>query len=116
MNKFIPKNYKFKKVRKKVRFSNLKAFRSNTLKNYSYGLKLLDNALISSVVFEAARRSITRKMKKLGKLKINGFPHVPVTAKPIGVRMGKGVGGIDKWVFPAKKGFILLKSTVFLLI
>lgn len=109
MNKFTPNNYKYKKIHKKVRFSGLKDFRTHTLKTYSYGLKVLDNALISSVVFEAARRSITRKMKKTGKLKINGFANIPVTSKPIGVRMGKGVGSIDQWVFPVKKGRILFE-------
>jgi large subunit ribosomal protein L16 len=95
MNKFIPKNYKYKKIRKRVRTNNLKEYRSNTLTNYKYGLKILDNGIISSVVLEAARRSITRRLKRLGNLKINGFSNIPVTAKSLGVRMGKGVGSIS---------------------
>lgn len=109
MNKFIPKNYKFKKIRKRVRATTLKDFRTNTLKNSKFGLKILDNGVISSVVLEAARRSITRKLKRLGNLKINGFSHVPVTAKSLGVRMGKGVGSISGWVFPVKRGRILFE-------
>jgi large subunit ribosomal protein L16 len=95
MNKFIPKNYKYKKIRKRVRANNLKDFRTNTLKNFKFGLKILDNGVISSVVLEAARRSITRRLKRLGNLKINGFSNIPITAKSLGVRMGKGVGSIS---------------------
>ena len=109
MNKFIPKNYKYKKIRKRVRTNCLKEFRTNTLKNFKYGLKILDNGIISSVVLEAARRSITRRLKRLGNLKINGFSSIPITAKSLGVRMGKGVGSISGWVFPVKKGRILFE-------
>ena len=109
MNKFIPKNYKYKKIRKRVRANNLKDFRTNTLTNFKFGLKILDNGVISSVVLEAARRSITRRLKRLGNLKINGFSNVPITAKSLGVRMGKGVGSISGWVFPVKKGRVLFE-------
>ncbi len=109
MNKFIPKNYKYKKIRKRVRTNTLKEFRTNTLKNFKYGLKILDNGIISSVVLEAARRSITRRLKRVGNLKINGFSNIPITAKSLGVRMGKGVGSISGWVFPVKKGRILFE-------
>ncbi len=109
MNKFIPKNYKYKKVRKRVRTNNLIDFRTSTLKTSKFGLKLLNNGTISSTVLEAARRSITRKLKRQGNLKINGFSSIPVTSKSLGVRMGKGVGGISSWVFPAKKGRILFE-------
>jgi len=109
MNNFFPKNYKFKKIRKRVRTNNLQDFRSSFLKTSKFGLKVLDNGVISSTVLEAARRSITRKLKRVGKLKINGFPYVPITSKPVGVRMGKGVGSIDGWVFPIKKGRILFE-------
>jgi len=95
MNKFIPKNYKYKKIRKRVRINNQKDYRSSYLKEFDYGLKVLDNGVISSVILEAARRSITRKLKRSGNLKINGFSDIPVTSKPIGVRMGKGVGSIE---------------------
>lgn len=95
MNKFIPKNYKYKKIRKRVRANNLTDFRTNILKTGKYGLKILNNGIISSVVLEAARRSITRKLKRLGTLKVNGFSNIPITAKSLGVRMGKGVGSIS---------------------
>ena len=109
MNKFIPKNYKYKKIRKRVRINKLNDYRTNTLKLYKYGLKAVDNGIISSIVLEAARRSITRKLKRTGRLKINGFSNIPITAKSLGVRMGKGVGSISGWVFPVKKGRILFE-------
>lgn len=109
MNKFVPKNYKYKKIRKRVRINKLKDFRTSVLKSSSYGLKLLENGSISSIVLEAARRSITRKIKRVGNLKINAFSNIPVTSKPLGVRMGKGVGSISSWVFNAKKGRILFE-------
>ena len=109
MNKFIPKNYKYKKVRKRVRLNKLKDFRTSYLKDFNYGLKVLDNAVVDSTVLEAARRSITRKLKRIGTIKINGFPDIPTTSKPVGVRMGKGVGSIESWVFPLKKGRILFE-------
>ena len=109
MNKFVPKNYKYKKIRKRVRCTKLTDYRTSNLNKFKFGLKLLDNGVISSVVLEAARRSITRKLKRLGSLKINGFSNVPVTAKSLGVRMGKGVGSISGWVFPVKKGRILFE-------
>lgn len=109
MNNFFPKNYKYKKIRKRVRINFLKDHRTSILKTHEFGLKLLDNAIISSVVLEAARRTITRKLKRAGNLKINNFPNIPVTKKPLGVRMGKGVGSISEWVFCAKKGRILFE-------
>lgn len=109
MNKFIPKNYKYKKIRKRVRINKLIDYRSSILKTSQYGLKVLDNVIISSIVLEAARRSITRKLKRIGNLKINGFPNIPITSKSSGVRMGKGVGSISGWVFPVKKGRILFE-------
>lgn len=109
MNKFIPKDFKYKKIRKRVRSNKLKDYKLCKLSNFTYGLKVTDNTLISSVVLEAARRSIVKKLKKLGTLKINGFPNIPITSKPIGVRMGKGVGSISHWVFSVKKGRILFE-------
>lgn len=96
MNKFIPKDFKFKKLRKRLHSVSGKNYRTCELKLYPFGLKILENGNISSVVLEAARRSITKKLKKSGILFINGFPNVSLTKKPVGVRMGKGCGGISE--------------------
>jgi len=89
MNKFIPKNYKYKKIRKRVRISKISDKRLNILKHGKYGLKVLESGAISSVVFEAARRIIAKKLNRTGTLRINGFSDIPITSKSLGVRMGK---------------------------
>ncbi len=109
MNKFFPKNYKYKKLRKRIRSNLLTDYRCSFLKFSNFGLKIMKNTVISSIVLEAARRSITKKLKRTGKLRINGFPSIPITKKSLGIRMGKGVGSICGWVFPVKKGRILFE-------
>lgn len=115
MNNFLPKSYKYKKIRKKIITSKLKSNKLSILKHYDFGLKILETTTLTSVVLEAARRSITRKLKRLGKLKINTFPNVPITHKAVGIRMGKGIGSISHWVSLVKKGRILfeLKNTTY---
>lgn len=109
MNKFIPKNYKYKKIHKKVYINKLINFKLNYLKYNTCGLKILTNGLLSSIVLETIRKFIIKRIKKTGKLIINAYPYIPITKKSIGMRMGKGVGKIDKWVYPVKKGLILLE-------
>lgn len=115
MNNFLPKNYKHKKIRKRVTSSKLLSTKMSKLTDYDFGLKILKTTTLTSVVLEAARRSITRKLKRLGKLKINAFPNIPITHKAVGIRMGKGIGGICHWVCLVKKGRILfeLKNTTY---
>lgn len=100
-----PKQTKFRKQRKgKIRGLET---RSNTVIFGEYGLKVLECGRISARQIEATRRAITRKVKRRGKLWIRMFPSVPVTAKPVEVRMGKGKGAVDHWVCPVKAGKIL---------
>ena len=79
MNVFIPKNFKYKKIRKRVRIKNNCDRKLNTLDNSICGLKILESGIISSIVFETVRRIIKKKTKKVGILKINGFPNIPLT-------------------------------------
>jgi len=58
---------------------------------------------------EAARRAMTRHMKRQGRVWIRIFPDVPVTAKPIEVRMGKGKGSVDRWVCKVKPGRVMFE-------
>ena len=74
-----------------------------------YGLKALESGRISNRQIEAARRSITRKMKREGRVWIHVFPHIPVTSKPTEVRMGKGKGSVSYWAAPTKPGKILFE-------
>lgn len=108
-NLFIPNKYKYKKVHKKVRIKKGKDYKMNYLNHSICGLKVLESGTVSAVVLEATRRVIKRKIKRTGSLKINGFAYVPITKKASGVRMGKGSGSIDSWVFPIKKGRILFE-------
>lgn len=75
----------------------------------SYGLKALEPERITARQIEAARRAITRQMKRAGKLWIRIFPDVPVTDKPAEVRMGKGKGSPEFWVARVKPGRVLFE-------
>lgn len=75
----------------------------------SYGLKALTPERITARQIEAARRAITREMKRIGQLWIRIFPDVPVSDKPAEVRMGKGKGSIEFWVARVKPGRILFE-------
>jgi large subunit ribosomal protein L16 len=75
----------------------------------TYGLKAIEPERINARQIEAARRAMTRHMKRQGRVWIRIFPDVPVTAKPIEVRMGKGKGSIDRWVAKVKPGRIMFE-------
>jgi large subunit ribosomal protein L16 len=72
-----------------------------------FGLKAVDRGRITSRQIEAARRAMTRHVKRGGKIWIRIFPDVPVTKKPIEVRMGKGKGGVEYWVSKIQPGRVL---------
>ena len=75
----------------------------------TYGLMAREGAWINANQIEAARVAMTRYMKRGGKVWINIFPHMPRTAKPIGVRQGKGKGDVDEWVAVVKEGKIMFE-------
>jgi large subunit ribosomal protein L16 len=72
-----------------------------------FGLKATSRGRITSRQIEAARRTITRTIKRGGKLYIRVFPDKPVTKKPLEVRMGKGKGGVEYWVAQVQPGRML---------
>jgi large subunit ribosomal protein L16 len=74
-----------------------------------YGLKALEPERVTARQIEAARRALTRHMKRSGQVWIRVYPDVPVTKKPIEVRMGKGKGGVEFWVTRVKPGRILFE-------
>ena len=76
----------------------------------SFALKTLDMYWISARQIEAARQAITREMKRQGKLWIRIFPDRPVTAKGLGVRMGKGKGSPESWAARVSPGRILFEA------
>ncbi len=75
----------------------------------SYALKSTEPERVTARQIEAARRAITRHMKRQGRVWIRIFPDVPVSAKPVEVRMGKGKGSTDYWAAKVKPGRILFE-------
>ena len=102
-----PKRTKFKKAHKGRIHGNAKG--GTTLNFGAYGLKALSPERITSRQIEAARRAITRHMKRKGRLWIRIFPDVPVTKKPLEVRQGKGKGSVDHWVARVKPGRVMFE-------
>lgn len=80
-----------------------------TLSFGEYGLKAMEPERVSARQIEAARRAMTRHMKRAGRVWIRIFPDVPVSKKPIEVRMGKGKGAPELWVVRIKPGRVLFE-------
>src|SRR5579871_1772554 len=75
----------------------------------AYGLKALEPERVTARQIEAARRAITRQMKRQGRVWIRVFPDVPVTTKPAEVRMGSGKGAVEYWAARVAPGRILFE-------
>ena len=74
-----------------------------------YGLKALEPERVTAREIEAARRAITRQMKRAGRVWIRVFPDVPVSKKPLEVRMGAGKGNVEYWVAKVLPGKVLFE-------
>ena len=72
-----------------------------------FGLKAVERGRITARQIEAARRAMTRHIKRGGKIWIRVFPDVPVSKKPLEVRMGKGKGNVEYWVCKIQPGRVL---------
>ena len=83
------------------------ASRGNTVAFGDFALKATTRGRITARQIEAARRAMTRHVKRGGKIWIRIFPDVPVTKKPIEVRMGKGKGNVEYWIAQIKPGRVL---------
>ena len=75
----------------------------------AFGLKALEPARVTARQIEAARRAITRHIRRIGKVWIRIFPDLPVSKKPAEVRMGSGKGGVEYWACRVKPGKIMLE-------
>src|SRR6056297_1185005 len=75
----------------------------------SYGLKAVEPERVTARQIEAARRAMTRHMKRQGRVWIRIFPDVPVTQKPPEVRMGKGKGSVEYWAAKVKPGRVMFE-------
>ena len=86
-----------------------KATRGNKVTDGEYGIQAVTGALVTGNQIEAARIAMTRYIKRGGKVWIKIFPDKPITAKPIGTRMGKGKGAPEYWVAVVKPGRVLFE-------
>ena len=75
----------------------------------TFGLKALEPERVTARQIEAARRAMTRHMKRQGRVWIRIFPDLPVTSKPTEVRMGKGKGSVDYWACRVKPGRVMFE-------
>ena len=100
-----PKRTKFRK-QFKGRNRGL-AQRGNTVAFGEYGLKATDRCRLTARQIEAARRAMTRYVKRGGKVWIRVFPDKPITAKPLEVRQGSGKGSVEFWVAQVQPGTVL---------
>jgi large subunit ribosomal protein L16 len=102
-----PKRTKFRKAHKGRIHGNAKG---GTALNFGqFGLKAMEPERVTARQIEAARRAITRAMKRAGRVWIRIFPDVPVSLKPAEVRMGSGKGAPEFWVARVKPGRIMFE-------
>ena len=102
-----PKRTKFRKAHKGRIHGNAKG--GTSLAFGQYALKALEPDRINARQIEAARRAITRHMKRAGRVWIRIFPDLPISSKPTEVRMGKGKGSVDYWAAKVKPGRVMFE-------
>ena len=107
MAALAPARTKYRKSQKGSRSGNAK--RGNTLAFGEFGLQSLSRGPMTGQQIEAARVTISRHLKRKGKLWIRIFPHKPITSRPPEVRMGKGKGAVEGWVAVIRPGNILFE-------
>lgn len=100
-----PKRTKFRKMFKGKNRGLAQS--GNKVSFGEYGLKATERGRVSARQIEAARRAMTRKVKRNGKIWIRIFPDVPISSKPLEVRMGKGKGNVDYWCSKVQPGTVL---------
>ncbi len=103
-----PKKVKYRRRQKGRMKGN--AQRGNQLAFGTFGIKALQNHWLTGRQIEAARQAITRYMKREGQIWIRVFPDKPITKKPAEVRMGKGKGAPEGFVFPVTPGRIIIEA------
>ena len=103
----MPKRTKYRKMQKGRNRGY--ATRGNVVNEGEYGLQATTAGWIKSNQIEAARVAMTRYIKRGGKVWIKIFPDKPITAKPIGTRMGKGKGAPEYWVAVVKPGRVMFE-------
>lgn len=103
----LPKKTKYRKVRKGR--NNGKATRGNYIEFGDYALQSQSNSDVTSRQIESARQAMTRYIKRGGKIWIRIFPHIPVTRKPVGLKMGMGKGNPEFFAAKVKEGTVMFE-------
>jgi len=102
-----PRKTKYRKAHKGRIHGNAKG--GTSLAFGQYGLKAMTPNRITARQIEAARRAITRHLRRQGKVFIRIFPDVPVSKKPLEVRQGKGKGSVEYWAARVKPGRVMFE-------
>ena len=105
-----PKRTKYRRMQKGRCKGNAMRGNRNQLAFGSFGIKSLDTCWITGRQIEAARVAVTRYMQRQGQIWIRIFPDKPITKKPLDVRMGKGKGDVEGYVFPITPGRIIIEA------
>lgn len=103
----LPNKTKYRKVRKGR--NNGKATRGNYIAFGDYALQSQSNSDVTSRQIESARQAMTRYIKRGGKIWIRIFPHIPVTRKPVGLKMGMGKGNPEFFAAKVKEGTVMFE-------
>ena len=106
---FQPKRTKYRKQQKGRNTGN--AHRGSSISFGTYALKATSRGSLTSRQIEAARRAMTRKVKRGAKIWVRVFPDKPITKKPLEVRQGKGKGNVEYWVAQIQPGRILYEMS-----
>jgi large subunit ribosomal protein L16 len=107
MSLLMPKRVKYRKPQRGAMRATASA--GNKLSFGDYGIQAIDRGWVTARQIEAARRAVTRFVKRGGKIWVRIFPDKAITARPPETRMGKGKGAPEFWVFVAKPGHILFE-------
>lgn len=103
----MPRRIKYRKCQRCVWQIKRKAHRGNRVSYGEYGLQSLEGAWITAQQIEAGRVAATQYLQREGRVFIRIFPHKPVSAKPLEVRMGSGKGETDYWAAIVREGAVL---------
>ena len=103
----MPKKTKYRKSFRGRRKGNSKG--GNVVAFGDFGIQAVETSYVTARQIEAARITITRTMKRGGKVWINIFPHKPITKKPAEVRMGSGKGNVEYWVALVQPGKVMFE-------
>ena len=103
----FPKRTKYRKAHR--RDSYRKEYRVNSLARGDFGIKALRSCRLTAKQLESARKTMVKKMRRIGRISLRVFPDVPITSKPAEVRMGKGKGSLDYWCSNVNSGRILFE-------